>query len=187
MIGFRAAKQASDAKNLAKTLAQVILIWGLSLWVVPSLIVNLEAQFGIPRFSWSWQSPLGVLLFVAASSLGLWTGWTMAVRGKGTPLPMDTARELVISGPYSRVRNPMAIAGLTQGFAVSIYLGSMSVAAYSLSGGFVWHFLVRPAEEQDLRNRFGDSYVQYKRGVACWIPRATAYSGERSLSGTKQS
>ena len=41
----------------------------------------------------------------------------MAVTGRGTPLPFDAARDLVVSGPYRLVRNPMVVAGLTQSLA----------------------------------------------------------------------
>jgi len=33
--------------------------------------------------------------------------WGFAVRGKGTPLPLDPPKKLVVEGPYRIVRNPM--------------------------------------------------------------------------------
>jgi len=33
--------------------------------------------------------------------------WGFALRGEGTPLPMDPPKKLVVEGPYRIVRNPM--------------------------------------------------------------------------------
>ena len=90
--------------------------------------------------------------------------------GEGTPLPLDQTNKLVISGPYQYVRNPMAIAGIGQGVAVSIIFQSLPILVYSLLGALVWHLAVRPFEERDMVKRFGESYVQYRERVSCWIP-----------------
>lgn len=99
----------------------------------------------------------------------------MALTGKGTPLPMDSARELVIAGPYAYIRNPMAVAGLVQGMAVGVALGSCAVLLYVAIGIFAWNCIVRHREEADLLNRFGEAYRHYKQNVYCWIPRLTKY------------
>jgi protein-S-isoprenylcysteine O-methyltransferase Ste14 len=174
---FRPAKEAKHSWNLGKTFVQMAFFWILFLWILPMQIVRFESFANQPQFEWEGQSLVASILFSIASILGLYSGITMAVAGRGTPLPIDTARELVITGPYSRVRNPMAIAGLAQGIAVAIYFGSPAVAVYSVAGGFIWNFGVRPAEERDLQARFGESYTKYRSKVSCWIPSAMAYSG----------
>jgi protein-S-isoprenylcysteine O-methyltransferase Ste14 len=175
-VSFRRAKEATHRWNLAKTFVQIAFFWTLFLWLMPTQIVHLESLVGRAQIEWQGQRSVACILFTAASILGLYAGITMAIAGKGTPLPLDTARELVIKGPYSRVRNPMAIAGLGQGFAVAIYFGSPAVAAYSLIGGLIWNFGVRPVEERDLQERFGAPYTRYKKNVSCWMPNVAAYS-----------
>ena len=70
-------------------------------------------------------------------------------------------QKLVISGPYGLCRNPMAVAG-DRGLAVSLFTrGSYAVLLYVLLGAVVWHWFVRPIEE-DMNNRFGEPYMQYK-------------------------
>ena len=81
-------------------------------------------------------------------------------------------RRLVISGPYRVVRNPMAIAGITQGVAVGLMLGSWLVVVYTLCGSLVWNWVIRPFEEDDLAYRFGAEFEAYRSRVGCWIPRA---------------
>ena len=112
----------------------------------------------------------GGVLLVVATALGVWSAVSMSVDGEGTPLPSQMARRLVITGPYRYVRNPMAVAGIAQGVAVGMLLGSWMVVAYSLVGSLLWNTLVRPLEEADLEQRFGAEFVAYRDRVTCWIP-----------------
>jgi protein-S-isoprenylcysteine O-methyltransferase Ste14 len=94
----------------------------------------------------------------------------MALRGRGTPLPAQTARDLVVVGPYRWVRNPMAVAGALQTASVGLWVGSWLVIVVAVAGAVVWNQLIRPAEEADLAARFGASYRRYTAQVRCWIP-----------------
>lgn len=109
-------------------------------------------------------------MFAAAGSLGLRSGYIMARIGQGTPLPMDSARNLVIAGPYRYIRNPMAVAGTIQSLAVGVVLGSPAIFAATWVSAAMWNYGVRPAEEKDLANRFGAPFVEYRDSVRCWIP-----------------
>jgi protein-S-isoprenylcysteine O-methyltransferase Ste14 len=113
---------------------------------------------------------VGAGAFVLASALGLWSCVTMALRGEGTPLPAETARRLVVAGPYRWVRNPMAVAGGLQTATVGLVTGSWLVIVIAVVGALAWHTLIRPAEEADLASRFGDPYERYRSAVRCWIP-----------------
>jgi protein-S-isoprenylcysteine O-methyltransferase Ste14 len=171
----RIARPASPRWNVFKTLCQTVVFWTLFLVLIPWGILTLEVQLGIDnsRFNLPGQTTVGTILFALGGSLGLFSGYTMAARGLGTPLPADCPRLLVVSGPYRFLRNPMAVAGLSQGVAVGILFGSIPVIVYSLIGGPVWHIFVRPWEEADLEARFGEAYRQYRSRVRCWIPRWT--------------
>jgi len=152
------------------TIGQTVIFWATFLWVLPMGIVEIEGHLGWAGFHHMYQTILSVTLLSAASFLGLWSSITMATRGDGTPLPTATAPRLLIVGPYKYVRNPMALAGIVQGIAVGWYLGSYSVIAYSLAGAIVWHTAVRPVEERDLSERFGESYYRYRQTVRLWLP-----------------
>lgn len=152
------------------TLLQTAAMWSIALWIAPVWIAAWERRSGVPGFGGAWALA-GWMLFAAASGLGLWSGWTMAWHGDGTPLPLDTARRFVVAGPYRWIRNPMAVAGLAQGVGVALVLGSFSVLAYCAAGGMLWQWVARPIEEQDLEERFGEAYARYRREVPCWRPR----------------
>ncbi|GAA5507705.1 isoprenylcysteine carboxylmethyltransferase family protein [Novipirellula caenicola] len=153
------------------TFTQTAIFWSVFLWILPEGIVEFQTRLHWPLFLHPGQTSGSITLFTAASLLGLWSGWAMAVRGDGTPLPTATAPKLVDAGPYRFVRNPMALAGIVQGIAVGWYHGSFVVFIYAIAGGFVWHCFVRPVEEADLDQRFGERYRQYKQRVRLWIPR----------------
>lgn len=167
---FRVAAEASRARHVFGTLLQTVVMWTVFLGLMPWGIVSLESWFGIPSFAEPWSRIAGIIGFTACSALGLWSGFSMAWYGEGTPLPTATARRLVIAGPYRLVRNPMAIAGLGQGAAIGLWLGSWGVLAGVATGLIIWQVFVRPAEEADLESRFGDDYRRYRATVGCWWP-----------------
>lgn len=169
-LPFRVAAPVARWRHLLATLVQTIVMWGTFLGLMPWCLVLLERWIGLPNFTSTWQVPVGLSGFALCGSLGLWSGFSMAWHGDGTPLPTATARKLVVVGPYRWVRNPMAIAGLGQGTAVGIALGSWSVMLGVVVGLLVWQVWVRPAEETDLEARFGDDYRHYRATVGCWWP-----------------
>jgi protein-S-isoprenylcysteine O-methyltransferase Ste14 len=107
----------------------------------------------------------------------------MSTFGRGTPLPSAMASDLVVRGPYRFVRNPMAVAGIVQGAAVGLMLSSWLVVVYAVCGSLVWNYAIRPHEERDLEQRFGEEFRRYRAAVRCWCPRfvpvaATVAPGE---------
>jgi protein-S-isoprenylcysteine O-methyltransferase Ste14 len=172
---FHPAAPASAGRNLAKTALQCALIWPAFLLVIPALLVAVEPRLGVGRFAFTGQHVLGASLFLAFTALNVTTGAVLSVRGRGTPLPLDCPNELVVSGPYACLRNPMALAGLGQGAAVGIFLGSWTVLVYVAAGITIWHGVLRPVEEEDLTGRFGGLYEEYRRQVRCWVPRLRPY------------
>jgi protein-S-isoprenylcysteine O-methyltransferase Ste14 len=178
-FSFRVADEAPSARHLCRSLVQLVIFWTTFFVVVPMVLVTVEERLNL---HWTALDRAGLRLagavaFVLASALGLWSCVTMARRGNGTPLPADTARELVISGPYRSVRNPMALAGLVQTAGVGLLLGSWIVIAVAVAGALAWNVVIRPVEEADLAARFGEPYRRYAEQVRCWVPT-------RPLAGT---
>jgi len=180
MLNIRNAREAKPASLVwiyTKTLFHTVIFWITFLVLIPAGLYYTEDWLGLGswRYTTEISSWASILLFCAAGSLGLTSSFYMALIGRGTPLPTDCASKLVIVGPYRYVRNPMAIAGLSQGIAVGIFLGSPAVTIYPIIGGLLWQFLVRPWEEKDLAERFGEPYEQYLSKVICWIPKFPGY------------
>jgi len=171
--GPRVARPASRAWNSLKTVGQIVVMWTVLLGLLPLALERLERWLGTPRLP---ALPLlGAAVFMASSALGLVTANVMVRDGAGTPLPLDTARQLVVAGPYRYVRNPMAMFGFAQAIGIGLWLGSPGVLAYTATGMAIWQRLARPWEEADLERRFGDRYRQYRLAVSCWTPRLSPY------------
>ncbi len=177
---FRRAKSSSESYVLLKTFVQIIVVWSVILLIFPYLITLLEDKIGVARWSFSGQAAIGAVLFVLLSIPGVWSAIVMSRKGKGTPLPLDHATSLVVSGPYAYVRNPMAVSGIGQGLAVAFILGSPLVAIYALIGSAIWQLVFRPLEEDDLAARFGTAYDEYRQAIKCWVPRVPPFQSARS-------
>lgn len=172
-LAIRPAAEASTARHVFRTFVQIVFFWGLFLGVLPWAIARLEIRWNL-----QWEPLLnsgitvtGWILFATMGLLGLWSAFEMVTRGRGTPLPSDSARELVTTGPYALVRNPMAVAGIVQGIAIGLVHGSWLAVAYAFTGSLVWNTLARPYEEAYMATRFGPAFEDYRRRVRCWIPK----------------
>ena len=170
---FRSAS-TSFLLNITKTTVQIICVWILALVVIPAVILDAFQALVPPQLGTALLFGSCVLVF--CSALGLTSSYFMVRDGLGTPLPMDQTNKLVITGPYRYVRNPMAIAGIGQGIGIAIIFLSIPILIYSLLGAFIWHFVVRPIEERDMVHRFGDSYLEYRQHVSCWVPSFRQYT-----------
>lgn len=154
--------------NALKTSIQIVCCWIIAFGLIPYLIL---AAFGISVSPMNGTSLfVGITLFLFFAFIGLWGAFLFVTQGQGTPLPMDQTRQLVTSGPYRYVRNPMAVAGIGQMLSISLVLGAIPLVVYSLLGAVAWHIVVRPIEEKDLLDRFGQPYADYREQVRCWIP-----------------
>ncbi len=110
----------------------------------------------------------GIALYLACAF------WGFALRGRGTPLPIDPPKKLVVEGPYGVVRNPMywSVASVMLGEAVvfhSLALAELAVAFFVGTNLFVLLY-----EEPALRRKFGAEYEEYCRRVPRWLPRLKA-------------
>ena len=108
---------------------------------------------------------VGIALYFACAF------WGFALRGKGTPLPMDPPKKLVVVGPYRIVRNPMywSVAFVMLGEAAVFH----SVALLQLVAAFAVGVIlfVLSVEEPGLKAKFGAEYEQYCLQVPRWLPR----------------
>jgi protein-S-isoprenylcysteine O-methyltransferase Ste14 len=155
---------------------QTAVMWLVFFGAVPAALVWVERSAGWDAH-WS-DHPLrhmvGPALFVAGGALATRAAREMVRVGKGTPLPASCASELVCSGPYRWIRNPMATGSLAQGIGVALWIGSPLVLVYALAGIAAWEVLVRSEEETWLLATFGDAYARYRERVPCWCPRRGA-------------
>ena len=152
---------------LFRTLIFTIIVPGFWTVLVPYWLLGRDARPGLRG-----ASLLGWPLIAAGAALYAATAfWGFALRGKGTPAPIDPPKRLVVEGPYRVVRNPMywAVALVMMGEALafrSVGLAKIAVAFFAATMLFVLFY-----EEPALRRKFGAEYEGYCRRVPRWIPR----------------
>lgn len=121
------------------------------------------------------QQVIGMVMAIAGAVIAVWSIFTFASVGRGTPAPFDPPRRLVIQGPYRFVRNPMYIgAGLALGGAAFFY-ESLPLLSYTGIFLLIAHAFVVSYEEPTLRRTFGHEYEAYCRQVRQWWPRLLAF------------
>lgn len=165
---FRESTTSNSFTNGMKTTLQILCVWTITLVIFPVLIM--ESFGGIPNLE-SGHILIGISIFMFFSGIGIYSAYTMVINGEGTPLPIDQTQKLVTVGPYKYIRNPMAVAGIGQALTISILLGSIPILVYSLIGAILWQWVVRPIEEKNMQQRFGEEYEVYRKKVRCWVPR----------------
>ena len=116
-------------------------------------------------------SAIGGVLLVAG--LALWA-WCVVrfLRARGTPVPFNPPRELVIVGPYAWSRNPMLTGVFVCLFGLGLLLHSVSmVVVWTPVFVLLTVIELKMVEEPELERRFGTSYGEYKRRVPMFVPR----------------
>ncbi len=101
----------------------------------------------------------------------LWSFWNFLAQGRGTPAPMDPPKELVATGFYRYVRNPMYVGVLAAILGHFLWFGYWNLLVYAILVFLLFNTFVTYYEEPTLKRKFGASYEDYLRNVPRWIPR----------------
>ncbi len=124
-----------------------------------------------PRFETGIFAYLAFLLWPIGALTIVWCFWDFTFKGRGTPVPIDPPKELVTSGPYRYIRNPIYLSVILILLGHFMWFGFWWLLVYAGLAFLVTHLYVTHFEEPNLRNRFGASYEHYLSHVPRWIPR----------------
>ena len=152
---------------LETILFTIVVPGAVALWI-PRLILD-DTRLKLPA-SWSVPQYLAVIPLGLGTAIYLWCLWEFATRGRGIPAPIDHPKQLVVTGLYRYVRNPMYVGVLLFLLGEALFLEYVSFLLYAIGWLIFVHFNVLFYEEPNLRRKFGDSYDKYKRAVGRWIP-----------------
>ena len=150
-----------------RTLIFTVFVPGFWTLLVPYWLVGRAARIDLRG-----AGAVGCALIVLGAALYVTCAfWGFALRGKGTPAPIDPPKKLIAEGPYRIVRNPMywSVAFVMLGEALvfrSMALGEIAAVFFASTMLFVMVY-----EEPVLRHTFGAEYEEYCRRVPRWIPR----------------
>ncbi|QOZ28926.1 isoprenylcysteine carboxylmethyltransferase family protein [Bradyrhizobium sp. CCBAU 51753] len=143
--------------------------WSMTRWEFKPAFFGLEGARSV-----------GVLLILVGLP-GLVDSFArFALQGLGTPAPVAPTKNLVVTGLYRHVRNPIYLA------VVAIILGQAMLFGdwrLVLLGALLWlafHLFVVAYEEPTLRDTFGSEYEAYCANVRRWIPRVIPWRAPQS-------
>jgi protein-S-isoprenylcysteine O-methyltransferase Ste14 len=149
-----------------KTAFFILLVPGFLLGFVPVFVIPKMASPALPVGAWNW---FAILSWLAGVAIMVWCAVDFVCKGRGTPVPLDPPKELVITGLYKYTRNPMYIGALLIQAGNALWFGSLAQVIY-------WFFLfigftlfIRANEEPTLRKTFGEEYEEYYNNVPRWI------------------
>ena len=162
---------AGDSHVRARAALQALAFSGLLLFVLPAIAIEGSGSPWInPSARPNWQLSLIVQLLAGVGLLGLTAVQEFAERGRGTPVPFDPPKTIVTTGIYSYVRNPMQLSAVLLLLILGAVLANWWVAASALVAHVYSAGLAGWDEDQDLRDRFGEDWMAYRRGVRAWVP-----------------
>lgn len=149
-----------------KSILFFILAPGTVAGLFPLLFFRNGSQINIGVFSY-----LAFPLWVIGWATLIWCFWDFAQKGKGTPAPNDPPKELVVSGLYQYVRNPMYVGIFLINVGYFVRFGYWNLLFYLVLYFAVVHSFVIFYEEPHLKKTFGASYEEYLKKTPRWIPR----------------
>ncbi len=113
---------------------------------------------------------LGTLLIVGGELFRIYS--VSFIGGVSRTRSLSVGEQLVTSGPFAWVRNPLYIGNffITLGFAVysaKLWFIVLAVAFFAFQYYFICQY-----EERLLDQKFGTVYFEYKAKVPSWIPKS---------------
>ena len=112
---------------------------------------------------------LSAPLLMTGAIVVLWPVYRF-FRTKGTPVPINPPPELVTTGTYARVRNPLILGWTISLVGLGSWLNSVSLI-FIASPLFMlinaWY--LRNIEEKELEKKFGKQYLKYRKAVPIFI------------------
>ena len=154
------------------TALKSFLFFMLAPGMVAGVIPLVFLQTG-PKLDMGFVAYLAFLLWIFGLAILLWCFLDFLVKGRGTPAPTDPPKELVVSGLYRLVRNPMYDGVLMVILGHFLWLGYWSLLVYTAVIFAAFSVFVVWYEEPHLRKTFGAAYEDYYRKVPRWIPKFT--------------
>lgn len=128
-----------------------------------------------PRIETGAIAFLAVPFWLTGGLIVLWCFRDFTFRGRGTPDPTDPPKELVTTGPYRYVRNPIYVGVLLIFLGHFLWFGYWKLLIYALSAFLGVHLFVVLYEEPTLKRKFGAAYEKYLRQVPRWIPKLRSH------------
>lgn len=154
---------------------------GVVAGLIPWWLTGWELEEPLPL--WAPLRVVGAVLIAVGVVALLDSFRRFVVEGLGTPAPVAPTEELVVTGLYRYVRNPMYVAVAATILGQALLLGQVELFAYGAVFVAVVAAFVHWYEEPTLARTYGEQYEEYRRAVPAWIPRLSASATPSSPPG----
>ncbi|HLO32350.1 MAG TPA: isoprenylcysteine carboxylmethyltransferase family protein [Anaerolineales bacterium] len=152
--------------TLLKSLLYLIFEAGLFALYIPLAFLRTG-----PRIETGVISLLAIPMWLIGGLMVLWCFWDFTFTGRGTPVPMDPPKELVATGLYRYVRNPIYVGVLSIFLGHFLWFGYWALLTYTVAAFIGVHSFVVLYEEPNLKRKFGAAYEDYLKKVPRWLPK----------------
>lgn len=168
---------ATGPKRRRETLTPLgLLIFGGSLAAVIGGGLTMDSWLGLPALLPGRVGDIMGVFFLASGAL--LCGWCVVrfLEARGTPVPLNPPEELIVSGPYAWVRNPMLTGVFGALFGLGLLWHSVGITLIATPAYLLVHMVeLKRVEEPELLRRFGSAYAAYRAHVPMFIPRLRRY------------
>jgi protein-S-isoprenylcysteine O-methyltransferase Ste14 len=164
-IGEVAFKRCYYYRIIASSLMGIIIITQFVYFCYPLLLF-------FPRFfPWDyWVSFLIAIIIAVPSFIFMFKG----VHDAGEETIKPSRNHSLYGGIYTKIRHPQAIGELGVWWIFSFLLNSPFLCVFSL----IWipiFYLFCIYEEKDLKLRYGEEYIEYKKKTGMFIPKLKSF------------
>ena len=148
-----------------------VMIFGVftALFVFAAIIV--DRLLHLPRLlPEGARLPLSIPVMAVGVAVTAWSAFHF-LKVKGTPVPFNPPPQVVKTGPYRYVRNPMLTGVFLFLFGIGFGINSVSlVFFFTPLFVFINVWELKEIEEPELMKRLGDEYIEYRRQTPMFIP-----------------
>lgn len=142
-----------------------IVIFGVAL---PYVMIFINQYFRLSVYQNIYMKLIGTLFILLGVSVFFYCAKLFKSIGKGTPVPIEPPKKIVIEGIYKYTRNPIYIGYILVSFGYFFLFGHILLFVYSFVAIIGLHLYVLLIEELELKKRFGKTYLNYMKQVPRW-------------------
>jgi protein-S-isoprenylcysteine O-methyltransferase Ste14 len=167
-------KQSGKKRSTLYKVLTILFAAPLFLVIIPVLLgllghwIARYLMIAIPR---NVEITMGVIVLIFGLFFILWSFTAFWYIGKGTPVPLAATSKLMTSGPFRYTRNPLKLGAFCYYFGLGTICDSLTTGLImfiiALCLGILYH---KTVEEQELLERFGQEYEEYRRRTSFLIP-----------------
>ena len=141
----------------------------LRIFVYILVISYVVGEFIIPQYPIIYLFNMVGLIGLIVSLIFFFSGFNLFKSYKENPIPTSDTNRLIKTGIFAYTRNPIYLALVLFQFSMFLVFENVMYILSSL-GLFIWlnNYVIK-AEEDYLKNKFGDEFDRYCRAVKRWL------------------